>query len=148
MLRFLFRRKYRNLSIYTDGACWNNGRKNARASYALYCIDTKYKESGVAEYDNKVTNNVAELMGILQACKYARKKTKHLRIFSDSKYAIGACSAPHPPHPGRPNSNLIREIKEVMKGFSEVEFEWIKAHIKAGGTSTSTFLPREYFRNR
>lgn len=123
----IFKRKHALLSIYTDGSCQNNGSPEAVAGYAWYCLETKEKGVGSGEYDGKETNNTAELLAIYHALKYAQGKTQYVRIFSDSQYAIMSASK-WGLHPGKKNYQLIADIKQAMREFEIVEFEWVKGH--------------------
>jgi ribonuclease HI len=78
--------------VFTDGACSNNGKAGARASYA--CWFPEHKELSKAEIvpvDNLQTNNVAELMAIQQALKIIEEKLPYqeveLQIYTDSIYS-------------------------------------------------------------
>lgn len=115
------------MNIYCDGGCWNNGRPDAVSSYGFICLEDEYEESGSGEWGGKNTNNTGELKAMLHAMKYAKGKTKRLRIYSDSQYAINSLSVwslgPH-----KANFTLIRECRQAMKDFDSVGFEWVKGH--------------------
>lgn len=115
------------LNIYTDGACWGNGSPTARASYGVYCLETKYEESGDGSFKGKATNNTAELTGILKALQYASGKTKYVRIYADSLYAIQSIFEWRLT-PVKKNFDLIFQAKELLKSFESAEWEWVKGH--------------------
>ena len=57
--------------IYTDGACSNNGGKNARSGIGIHFSEknkTKLKDVSERLYGKKTSNNLAELSAILKAC--------------------------------------------------------------------------------
>ena len=52
--------------VYTDGACVNNGKPDARAGYGIYFgLDDERNTS--ERYSGPQTNNVAELLAIIRA---------------------------------------------------------------------------------
>ena len=53
------------MKIYTDGACTNNGRKNAKAGYGIYFGENDPRNTSGLIEGIKQTNNVAELTAIL-----------------------------------------------------------------------------------
>lgn len=122
---------HQQLTIYTDGACHGNGFGNAKSAYGIYCVETGYSESGpghaIVGGEIKNTNNTAELNGILKALIYAGDKTLHVKIISDSKYAIGS-SFVWNLRPNKKNYELIREIIKAQEPFDKIEHEWIRGH--------------------
>ena len=59
--------------VYTDGACSNNGRSNARAGFGVYF--GKDDPRNVSEaYKEPQTNNVAELLAIIKALSILRQE--------------------------------------------------------------------------
>ena len=77
--------------IFTDGACENNGKKGARASWAVWFPD--FKEHSVAEVvpaDQQQTNQRAELMAICKSVEIVEKNFPYetdIHIFTDSEYS-------------------------------------------------------------
>lgn len=73
------------VEIWTDGACSNNGRPNARAAWAFVSGD--HEEKGLVI--GKQTNNTAEGLAILFALKWATGKGyKRIKIYSDSQISL------------------------------------------------------------
>lgn len=74
--------------FYTDGACCGNGTTNCKASWAvLATINSDLSISALVDHV-KPSNQVAELVAIIQACKIALKNNlKTITIVTDSKYA-------------------------------------------------------------
>lgn len=80
------------VSIYTDGACTNNGKVGARASWAYYYPDNKsLSNSGRVPNEDLQTNQRGELMAISEAVKSAELNYNvhetSLTIFTDSTYS-------------------------------------------------------------
>ena len=80
--------------VYTDGACTNNGRSNARAGFGVYF--GKDDPRNVSEaYNGPQTNNVAELLAIVKALTILREEIDNgekIIIYSDSTYSIRCCT--------------------------------------------------------
>jgi ribonuclease HI len=93
------------VEIWTDGACSNNGRPNAKAAWAF--VSGEYEESGLVL--GKQTNNTAEGLAILHALKWAAAKGyKKIKIYSDSQISL---------------NNLLKRIdmiKENKQIFSDI----------------------------
>ncbi len=71
------------LTIYTDGGCEPNPGKGC---WSFYCVETKYSKTG---WNNKTTNNVMEMMGVIEAIKYAQSRgASVINIKSDSQYVV------------------------------------------------------------
>lgn len=77
--------------FYTDGACIGNGTKNCKASWASIAVyNQDLSACGFVEH-NPLSNQVAEIYAVLQACKIAKEnKFQDIMIVSDSRYVIGA----------------------------------------------------------
>ena len=80
------------IEVYTDGACSNNGKKDAKASWAFYFPEHKSlsKAARVPE-DQTQTNQRGELMAISEAVKSAETVfpllETDLKIYTDSMYS-------------------------------------------------------------
>lgn len=77
------------IRIYTDGATSNNGAANAPGGWAYAVIDEednlRYSSNG---FINDATNNICELMAIINACYAAEAINEQITIYSDSAYII------------------------------------------------------------
>jgi ribonuclease HI len=74
------------IHIYTDGACTNNGNKNAIAGIGVYFEGKEYNDIS-KRIDGSQTNNRAELTAIIEAMKTV-KSEDNIIIYTDSSYAI------------------------------------------------------------
>jgi ribonuclease HI len=85
--------------IFTDGACPNNGRKGAKASYAIVFLGTEEHGSPYLEVAQAVphteaqTNQRAELSAIYNAIQIVQerniwKEADKICLWTDSQYAI------------------------------------------------------------
>ena len=75
--------------IYTDGACHNNGSKNAIAGIGVYLSkDSKFNISQKLEGSN-LTNNIAELKAAIEGINIIKKMDyKYKIVVTDSEYVI------------------------------------------------------------
>lgn len=78
-----------NIYCFTDGACINNGKKYAKASWAfIFPHDETLNHNGLVPSHS--TNNRAEIIAIIKAieCYISHNFSKPLYIFTDSQYVI------------------------------------------------------------
>lgn len=123
--------------IYTDGACSNNGTKNAKAGIGVYVADGDSRNIS-AIVEGRQTNNVAELTAIIEAYSIIEEihptQNKKVVIYSDSIYAIrcattyGAKQAKVEWSKDIPNKDLVRTIYELYKDDSNISFKHVYAH--------------------
>jgi ribonuclease HI len=77
--------------IFTDGACTSNGKKGAKASWAVWFPDFKdHSAAEVVPEDQQQTNQRAELMAISKAVEIVEKNFPYdtdIHIFTDSEYS-------------------------------------------------------------
>lgn len=124
------------LYVYTDGACMNNGYKNACAGIGIF-FGKNDPRNVSKRIDGKQTNNVAELLAIIEAYPIIKKDVllgKRVTIVSDSTYAIQcATTYGEKNHKSNwekeiPNKELVKEIYNLYKNHNNVSFMYIAAH--------------------
>ena len=86
-----------SVSIFCDGACINNGRRGARASYGMVAYrgsgerlgEELYKDAAVLMPSEPQTNQRGELRGLAAALAYAQTAVRAgattVRIYTDSE---------------------------------------------------------------
>jgi ribonuclease HI len=122
--------------VYTDGACMNNGHKNAVAGIGIYFGENDQRNVS-EKIDGKQSNNTAELSAIIRTYEILKNDIetgKEVTIVSDSVYAI-RCAGEYGLKNANcnwvkdiPNKELVREIYELYRAKSNVNFMHIKAH--------------------
>ena len=124
------------LFVYTDGACQNNGRKNARAGIGIYCEHFEISEKFPYA---KHTNQRAELFAILVALEMIIEnkllsKYTGVHLFTDSQYSIKCCTewihkwiATEWKKPVK-NREFIEPIFSILQEHSKIKLFHIKAH--------------------
>ena len=82
------------INVYTDGACSNNGRSNAKAGLGIYFGENDPRNSS-ERIIGKQTNNTAELTAILRAAAILQREIMAgytIHIYTDSDYAKRCCT--------------------------------------------------------
>jgi ribonuclease HI len=134
----------KRIEIYTDGSSYNNGKKNCRASWAYNIYEDDiclYKECGkCSEYNNKQSNQIAELLGIYKSllkCYQIYQLNKQqqyitkIYIYSDSMYSIKCINEwsnkwSEQDWNKKKNTDIIKNIKNII---NQCKFEIIFIHI-------------------
>ena len=123
--------------VYTDGACQNNGKLNAKAGIGIFLKKDDIRNVS-KKINGKQTNNRAELEAIIQTYYIINEDIesgKKITIVTDSEYAIKCIK-----HYGEkiskntnlnpPNKDLVIKIHNLYKNISNIKFMHIKAHTK------------------
>lgn len=124
--------------IYTDGACSNNGSKQAKAGLGVHFspkneIKIEDISLNVVTLSERPTNNIAELMAIetaLLKCK-EHKINIPIVIFTDSDYSIKCIKHWFPNWlknnnlKGKKNIDILRRIYNILP--KDLEFIHIRA---------------------
>ena len=77
----------KQITVYTDGACSNNGKPDARAGYGIWFGKNDPRNCSES-FNGLQTNNRAELLAIVKALTILRnniEKGDIVNIFSDAK---------------------------------------------------------------
>ena len=83
------------LVAFTDGACTNNGKRGAKASFScIWPNAPEYNGAWLLDSSDKQTNNRGEILGVLKAFETANiideSKQNVLYIYSDSMYTVNS----------------------------------------------------------
>jgi len=113
--------KDRIIYIYTDGACSGNPGP-AGVGVILVC-ETKRKE--ISKYIGEKTNNIAELMAVRKGLEAVKDRKRPVIVYSDSNYVVGVLSKHWNVNA---NQELVVEIKDLIKGFTDVTFAKVDGH--------------------
>ena len=124
------------LHIFTDGACSNNGKLNSNAGIGIYFGEDD-KRNVSKKIDGKQTNNVAELLAIIEALKIIRDEKKDIVICTDSEYSIKCATGygkklslnnwKNAEGKEPPNVDLVKEIYTLSKR-GNISYKYIIAH--------------------
>lgn len=130
------------INVYTDGACSNNGKSDARAGFGIYF--GKDDARNVSEsFTGLQTNNRAELLAIIKALTILRSEIEQgqrINIYTDSSYSIRCCTTYGEKmckkswkNKGKdiPNMKMVKVAYNFCKKFSNINFSHVQAHTGA-----------------
>tara|TARA_A100001011_G_scaffold391447_1_gene476943 strand:- start:84 stop:782 length:699 start_codon:yes stop_codon:yes gene_type:complete len=128
----------KEIVVYTDGACSNNGKPDARAGYGVY-FGPEDPRNASEPFAGIQTNNRAELLAIVKALTILRGDIESgtpVHIFSDSSYSIRCCTSYGKKCEKKnwtnkkpiPNVEIVRTLYEFCKQHRNIKFTHVKAH--------------------
>ena len=122
-----------DIDIWTDGACSNNGKPTAKASWAFVSPLRKSYEGQAEYYEEagrvigKQTNNMGEGTAVLKALEWAVSQAhKVIRLHTDSQITIQ--NLQKPARMVKVNRELFEEIEKVIQ-----ENELVVQYVKVPG---------------
>lgn len=129
----------KTINVYTDGACSNNGKPDARAGFGIWFGDND--ERNISEsFTGPQTNNRAELLAIIKALTILRDEIEQgqpVIIYSDSLYSIRCCTTYGEKMLKKgwqtkgediPNRQLVEVAYDFVKKYNNIKFKHIRAH--------------------
>ena len=119
------------LHIYTDGSAIGNGRTDATGGYGVFFGRKDLNNISAQVIAPKVTNNIAELMAIIEALKViSTLKDKEVVIHYDSDYAASVITGKKN---AAKNLELVDEGKKLLASIQNkhVRFEHVYSHTGA-----------------
>lgn len=132
--------------IFTDGACTNNGKRNANAAWGFIVVDNVgYKVlergSGPIPKSEPQTNQRAELQALLNGVTAAKQYPGFIKIWSDSQYSINCASVWGKSWQRKgwtkqggviQHLDLVKQLVSATEQMGHrLEYKWLKGH-KAG----------------
>jgi ribonuclease HI len=132
--------------IFTDGACTNNGKRNANAAWGFIVVDNKgYKVlergSGPIPKSEPQTNQRAELQALLNGLNAAKQYPGFIKMWSDSQYSINCASVWGKSWQKKgwtkqggviQHLDLVKQLVNLTEQMGHrLEYKWLKGH-KAG----------------
>lgn len=124
------------VTIYTDGACSNNGTSNAKGGWAAVIIKQK-EELHISGGTSGTTSSRMELQAAIEGLKSLGDSHTQVKLFTDSKYLCNGCMDWLEGWKARGwkrsnggallNSDLWQEIDRLLAKHT-VSVEWVKAH--------------------
>ena len=109
-------------TIYTDGA-YSSSRDQGGWAFVVVQDDIKIYSSFFPE--QKTTNNRMEIMGCIEACKWAKRNNhKEITIISDSMYVIGTMTKDWK----RKKNNDLWDIMDNVVDDLIIKWEHVKGH--------------------
>ena len=132
--------------IFTDGACTNNGKRNANAAWGFIVVDNQgYKVlergSGPIPKSEPQTNQRAELQALLNGLNAAKQYPGFIKMWSDSQYSINCASVWGKSWQKKgwikqggviQHLDLVKQLVSATEQMGHrLEYKWLKGH-KAG----------------
>ena len=121
------------IKIFTDGA--SSGNPGPAGIGVVLIYGEKKRELSI--FIGDATNNIAELTAIKVGLGELKRFDLPVRIFSDSSYAIGLLTKDWK---AKANQDLVREIRSLMKKFSDLAFVKVKGHSGIKENEVADFL--------
>ena len=127
------------INVYTDGACSNNGKPDARAGFGIWFGEGDDRNTSES-FTGPQTNNRAELLAIIKAMTILRdeiEKGQKIMIYSDSSYSIRCCTTYGEKMSKKgwqmkgndiPNREIVEVAYNFVKKYSNIDFTHIRAH--------------------
>ena len=85
------------INVYIDGACANNGKKNAISGYGVYFADDDSRNESKKIEGEKHTNNIAELTAFIRCLEILKndiENNEQINIYTDSENYIAIIAKP------------------------------------------------------
>jgi len=131
--------------IFTDGACTNNGKRNANAAWGFIVVDNQHKVlergSGPIPKSEPQTNQRAELQALLNGLNAAKQYPGFIKMWSDSQYSINCASVWGKSWQKKgwtkqggviQHLDLVKQLVNLTEQMEHrLEYKWLKGH-KAG----------------
>lgn len=124
------------ITIYTDGACPNNGSEFASGGWAAI-LESNGRQLRLSGSDTSATNNKMELRAILEGLKAIKATSANVVLYTDSAYARNGCKTwihswkrngwKRPKNKPIENLELWQEIGALLERHT-VEARWVPAH--------------------
>ncbi len=129
----------RIIQIFTDGACLNNGKPQARGGWAaiLRNPEGRTKEIAGPLEGNQQTNNRAELTAVIKGLQCLKVPASEVEVVTDSNYVKNGCTswlAKWKQNGWRTsdrkpvaNSDLWQVLDQLLEKH-KVHFTWVQGH--------------------
>ena len=128
------------INVFTDGACSNNGKQNAKAGIGVFFEENDPRNVS-RRVDGKQTNNTAELTAIVVVFDILREdieQGKNIIIHSDSEYSINCMTKwgvkwakDNWSKKTIKNLELVKKGYELFQQFPNVSISHVKAHTES-----------------
>ena len=138
----------RTITVYTDGACFNNGKYNASCGSGVYFSPNDNRNIAFRPPSDLQSNQAAEIIAIYKAVS-AVQKWVPLRIISDSLYAINGLTTHLSTWEdngwiGIDNAPLFKLTAAALKQrITPTTFLWTKGHAGDQGNEEADRLAKE-----
>ena len=127
------------IDVYTDGACSNNGKSDAKAGFGIWFSEEDERNTSES-FTGQQTNNRAELLAIIKALTILRneiEKGQQINIYTDSSYSIRCCTTYGEKMSKKgwknkskeiPNVEIVKVAYNFCKKYNNIKFLHVRAH--------------------
>lgn len=139
------------IRLYTDGSSMGNPGPSGIGWLIIYKDGTIKKGSrniGIG------TNNIAEIMAIIEGLKEIGRKDVEVEIISDSMYALnmieGYDTKEHrkmKPNKAKANKEIVEEMRKLARRYKLITKTWVKGHAENKYNNLVDKLAREAAEN-
>ena len=123
----------KEIVVYTDGSCTNNGQEDAQAGSGIWYGENDPRNTAIRVPGKVQSNQTGELYAILHVAKMTPKEAP-IMIKSDSQYVIKGLTKNLTPWEdkgwiGTSNSELFKVTAAWLRSRnSTTSFKWVKGH--------------------
>jgi ribonuclease HI len=142
------RLRLQEITVYTDGACFRNGKANARSGGGVWFGPNDDRNSAIRVPGPQQSNQAGEIVAIIAAIEKT-PINQPLRIISDSKYVIEGLTSNLTKWEdqgwiGTKNAKLFKRAAFLLKRrTATTSFKWVKGHSGDQGNEGSDQLAKE-----
>ena len=140
--------RHNKIEVYTDGACYNNGKQNARCGGGIWFGPNDHRNRPIRVPGDHQSNQIGELVATIMAID-AVPHFAPLEIITDSTYVISGLTA----HLRQwedigwiniQNAQLFKKAAYLLKQrTATTRFKWIKGHSGIRGNEESDTLAKQ-----
>jgi ribonuclease HI len=142
------RLRLQELTIYTDGACYNNGKEDARSGSGMWIAQDHEMNKAIKIPGDTHSNQIGEIVAVIAAVE-ATPPFQPLKIVTDSKYVIEGLTTHLKTWEDQgwiniKNAPYLRKAAFLLKRrTAETYFQWVKGHDGNHGNEACDQLAKE-----
>ena len=136
------------ITVYTDGACFNNGKENAYCGSGIWVRPGSHFNTALKVPGKEQSNQIGEIAAVIKAAEMIPTFCP-LTIKTDSKYVIQGLTThlknwENKGWIGIKNANFFRKATYLLRRrTAPTFFEWVKGHSGDEGNEQSDALAKE-----
>ncbi|XP_018564076.1 ribonuclease H1 [Anoplophora glabripennis] len=151
--KFEFNKENDYVVVYTDGACENNGKANAKAGIGVYFGD-EHPLNVSKPVEGRPTNNTAEIQACVQALKVIKSHGEDkAKILTDSEFTINCMTKwiknwkknnwKTASGGSVKNKEDLQILDTIMKTFTDIKWVHVAGHNGIKGNEEADKLARQ-----
>ena len=141
-------RRHHKIQVYTDGACFNNGKENAQCGGGVWFGHNDPRNKAIRTPGEHQSNQIGEIVATIVAIQTIPRFVP-LKIITDFEYVIKGLTTHLPRWENTGwinirNSQLFKKAAYLLKQrTATTHFKWIKGHSGDPGNEGSDSLAKE-----